>query len=82
MTDMSMPEEDGFQVLRDVRAKSKDIPVVALTALGTLQRERALAEGFTEYLAKPVEPFTLVDAVARVLRPVITDSSDAANSGC
>ena len=67
--DIAMPGGDGYSFLTEVRASSGDVyvPAMALTAYARLEdRERALAAGFDVHLAKPVEPTTLVIAVARL----------------
>jgi CheY-like chemotaxis protein len=67
--DIAMPGGDGYSFLTAVRASSGDVyvPAMALTAYARLEdRERALAAGFDVHLAKPVEPTTLVIAVARL----------------
>lgn len=59
--DISLPEEDGYELIGKVRALELDlgreIPALALTAhAGHEEHARALAAGFHIYLAKPVEP--------------------------
>jgi CheY-like chemotaxis protein len=65
VADIGMPGEDGFALLRRIRARGStrggDVPVLALTAYaGRADRERALAAGFTAHLSKPVEPDDLI----------------------
>lgn len=71
VTDIAMPKEDGFDLLRRVRAlpRSKgNTPIVALTAYTSEEdRRRILAAGFEKYLAKPVAPLELIRCVADVL---------------
>jgi signal transduction histidine kinase/PAS domain-containing protein len=69
VTDIAMPEEDGFALLRRVREKS-DIPVVAVSAIATSadDRRRALDAGFSEFLRKPLDPAQLALAVSAALR--------------
>ena len=67
--DIAMPGGDGYSFLTAVRAMpgGAEVPAVALTAYARVEdRERALAAGFDVHLAKPVEPATLVGAVARL----------------
>jgi PAS domain S-box-containing protein len=59
--DIGMPDEDGYTVMRKVRAlppeKGGAIPAIALTAYGRAEdRVRALAAGFHMHVAKPIEP--------------------------
>lgn len=71
LLDISLPEKDGTEVLREMRrdATLRDLPVVALTAHAMAgDRERFLAEGFDEYLSKPiVDEALLFDAIRRLL---------------
>lgn len=58
VVDIEMPVADGFAVLNQLRALpgNPQIPVLAVTAHAMLgDRERALAAGFSGYLAKPIE---------------------------
>ncbi len=71
ITDIGMPEEDGYTFIRKVRELSSHdggaVPAIALTALARAEdRERALASGFQTHLAKPVEPAELVATVANL----------------
>jgi len=67
--DIGMPGEDGFAVLRRLRARRRDLPAIALTAYaGPDDRERALAAGFQRHLAKPVDAAVLVAAIVALLR--------------
>jgi PAS domain S-box-containing protein len=71
VSDVGMPGEDGYGLIRRVRALPGDAggrtPAVALTAYARLQdRTRALLEGFQLHLPKPVEPDELVAAVANL----------------
>jgi CheY-like chemotaxis protein len=55
--DISLPEMDGTEILRRIRedAELQDLPVVALTAHAMVgDREKYLAAGFNDYVAKPI----------------------------
>jgi CheY-like chemotaxis protein len=72
VTDIGMPEMDGFELLRRVRALTQDrgarIPAIALTAFARSEdRTRALRAGFQVHVSKPVEPAELVATVASVV---------------
>ena len=71
LLDISLPGMDGSEVLQRMRADSRlaGIPVIALTAHAMAgDRERYLAQGFDEYLTKPiVDEQVLLDAIARRL---------------
>ncbi|HEY9606008.1 MAG TPA: PAS domain-containing protein [Allocoleopsis sp.] len=69
LSDISMPEEDGYRLIRQVRALKSEaggqIPAVALTALASSEDEtEAIAAGFQRHLAKPLEPNQLAFVVA------------------
>jgi len=69
VSDLGMPDTDGFALIRRVRElparEGGDTPAVALTAFARLEeRERALVAGFQAHLAKPVDPAELIALVA------------------
>jgi signal transduction histidine kinase len=69
VSDIGMPEEDGYALIRKVRTleekTGKQIPALALTAYAREEdKNRALKAGFQMYQSKPVEPDDLVAAVA------------------
>lgn len=69
VSDVSMPEVDGHELMRRVRELAPDmggrIPAVALTAYGrSIDRIRALSAGFQMHMPKPVEPAELATVVA------------------
>ena len=66
--DVMMPEMDGFETLRRIRATSK-LPVIMLTARSSdRDKVRGLESGADDYLAKPFNPDELSARVAAVLR--------------
>jgi PAS domain S-box-containing protein len=74
VSDLAMPGEDGFMLLRALRAGVADrrrrLPAIAVTAYETPEnRLRAAEAGFDRYLTKPLDPLTLSRAVAEVARP-------------
>jgi signal transduction histidine kinase/CheY-like chemotaxis protein len=75
IADLGMPVEDGFSFIRSAReSAARDVPAVALSAYAdATTRGRALAAGFTAFLAKPTRVHTLLE-LARTLidasRPV------------
>jgi CheY-like chemotaxis protein len=63
LLDVSLPEMDGGEVLQRIRADQRlsGLPVIALTAHAmTGDREKFLAEGFNDYVAKPIVDETLL----------------------
>ena len=72
VSDIGMPDVDGFELLRRVRSLRQDgggrLPAIALTAFARSEdRTRALRAGFLAHVAKPVEPSELVATVASVV---------------
>jgi CheY-like chemotaxis protein len=72
LTDIAMPGEDGYALMRRVRALPGPvgtIPAVALTAFTDPQSmQNAFAAGFDAHVGKPLEPHVLADALSKVLR--------------
>jgi len=70
VSDVGMPGEDGFDLIRQLRArKTPDahIPAIALTAYAKDEDSaRLLAAGYSRHIPKPVEPHELVRAVAKL----------------
>ncbi len=70
VSDIGMPVEDGYDLLRQVRAcgGGAEIPAVALTAYASVEeRVRALREGFQIHLPKPIDPAELAAVVASLV---------------
>ena len=71
LMDIMMPEVDGYQAVRELRATKQfeGLPVIALSAKASRSdRNEALAAGFDDFLVKPAEVGELVVAMARRLR--------------
>ena len=67
VSDIAMPERDGYWLIAQVRSLEPRRVVPAIAVTGTrYDPARALAEGFHEYLMKPVDPDRLCDAVGRL----------------
>ena len=69
LSDIGLPDKDGYALIRAVRTRSLErggnIPAIALTAYAKSEdRARALACGYQAHLAKPVEPDELIGAIA------------------
>lgn len=72
ISDIGMPEEDGYSLLQRIRSCSnrgiRNVPAIALTAYATeADREKAFAHGFQDHIAKPFDPAEVVGAVSVLL---------------
>lgn len=67
VSDIGMPDEDGYSFIRSVRASGGRTPAIALTAYASAQdAQRAFVAGFQKHVTKPVEPARLVSVVANL----------------
>lgn len=73
LMDIQMPGMDGLVAIRSLRSNSRHskVPILATTAhVMPGDRERCLAAGATEYLAKPLSPRQIITILLRILEPV------------
>jgi CheY-like chemotaxis protein len=72
LSDIGMPEMDGYALIRRVRALSapmKSIPAIAVTAYARAEdRQRSLLAGYQMHISKPVETPELIAAIASLLK--------------
>jgi two-component system, NtrC family, response regulator AtoC len=68
LTDLKMPHMDGMQVLKALRDRGDDVPVIVLTAFGTIETAvAAMKLGASDYIIRPFEMETIELAVTRAL---------------
>lgn len=68
VSDVQMPNLDGHSLLKRIRSRNPDLPVVLMTAYGTVQKAvDAMRCGAADYLMKPFAADVLVDMVSRYL---------------
>src|SRR5437870_7325566 len=68
LSDLRLPEGDGFGVLRAAKESDPELPVIVMTAFASIQDAvAAVKEGALDFLAKPVEPDHLLLMVERAL---------------
>jgi CheY-like chemotaxis protein len=67
VSDLAMPEQDGFDLVTYLRRNGygpERLPAIAFTAFaGAEDRQRALAAGFQAFLTKPVDPTDLITTI-------------------
>lgn len=68
ITDLKMPMFDGIEVLQVVKQKDPDIPVIVITAFGTLEAaEEAVHRGAYDFITKPFRKEQILVAIERAL---------------
>ncbi len=70
LLDLRLPYEDGYEVLKKLRASErwKDVPVVAVTAEASVEQMRKAKEaGFDGFIGKPLDPDRFPDQIRRIL---------------
>lgn len=78
VTDIQMPELDGYQLLAHIRADVRlhALPVVALTAYSMPgDQERVMRAGFDGYMSKPIDPETILQEIRTYLDRRGSDSA-------
>lgn len=70
VVDLSLPDDDGIEVIRQMRLASPHLKILAISGfmVGDLPRQ-VLAAGATETLPKPTTPETLLHAIYRLIEP-------------
>ncbi|MEH2203147.1 MAG: response regulator [Nostoc sp.] len=72
ISDIGMPDMDGYTLIRQIRKQPPDrggeIPAIALTAYaGEIDRQQALAAGFQHHISKPIELEVLIQAILTIV---------------
>ncbi|MHC5852202.1 hybrid sensor histidine kinase/response regulator [Nostoc sp.] len=73
ISDIGMPDMDGYTLIRQIRKQSPDrggeIPAIALTAYaGEIDRQQALTAGFQQHISKPIELEVLIQAILTIVK--------------
>lgn len=71
VSDIGMPDIDGYMLIQQVRALAKEqgglLPAIALTAFaGEINQQLAIKAGFQRHISKPIEPTTLITAITEL----------------
>ena len=72
ISDIGMPDEDGYELIRKIRALPGEeggrTPAIALTGYASRKdRERALTAGYQQHMAKPIEQADMIAAIASLI---------------
>ncbi|MFA5072340.1 MAG: sigma-54 dependent transcriptional regulator [Nitrospirota bacterium] len=68
LTDLKLPRKDGFEVLKAVREENPLLPVIVMTAFGTIETAvKAVKEGAYDFLTKPFDTDHLLVLIKRAL---------------
>ena len=68
VSDVRMPQQDGFDLIAAVRAIDREIPIVLMTGHGDIPMAlRAMRDGAWDFLEKPADPLHLIETVRRAL---------------
>ncbi len=73
LSDLSMPDVDGWELLYQFRREPQaaDVPVIALTAHAMAgDKERGMAAGFQGYITKPIDPLRFIQQLVDILSSV------------
>jgi CheY-like chemotaxis protein len=74
LSDIGMPDMDGYMLMQQVRAlpsQGAQVPAIALTAYaGDFNQKQALAAGFQKHISKPIEPEKLIQVVSSLIKSV------------
>ena|SRR5687767_11359090 len=72
LSDLYMPQMNGWELLERARLRGMRAPAAAITAHSSLDsRSRCVAAGFCTCIGKPLAPSTLVDLVREMVRPAV-----------
>ena len=84
LMDCQMPVLDGYAATRALRRQPqlRDLPVIAMTANAMVgDRDKVLAAGMNDHIAKPIKIDELFATLARWVRPATAESPDVENAG-
>jgi two-component system response regulator FlrC len=77
VTDIQMPRMDGHALLKHIRKRWPDLPVMIMTAYGSIEKAvQAMRDGAVDYMTKPFEAEVLVNMVGQYINNNNTDTSE------
>ena len=83
LMDLQMPEMDGYQATASLRSDPRfnGLPIIAMTAHATIEeRQRCLAAGMNDHIAKPIDPGNLFETVRRHYKASSAPDSNSTQS--
>jgi len=80
VTDIRMPKMDGLALLRHVRERRPDLPVILITAYGTIgDAVEAIRSGAFDYISKPFDEAELLRVVGNAVRTSVATAKEGGN---
>ena len=77
VTDIQMPRMDGHALLKHIRKRWPDLPVMIMTAYGSIEKAvQAMRDGAVDYMTKPFEAEVLVNMVGQYINTNNTETSE------
>jgi signal transduction histidine kinase/DNA-binding response OmpR family regulator len=74
ISDIGMPSQDGYSLIKQLRSRRADLPAIAITAYAREEdRQQVIAAGFQTYLTKPIEPEAVITAITTLNIPTISN---------
>ncbi|MGH7826942.1 MAG: response regulator [Candidatus Binatia bacterium] len=67
ITDLVMPQMNGFKLIQSVRSISPETPVILVTAYLSMHSAKTILQGSAEFIGKPVDPEVLLATVRQLL---------------
>ena len=68
LLDIRLPDIDGYQVARRIKALNPSIPIIAQTAYATSEdKKKCMKEGFSDYIAKPIDADMLLTKINYIM---------------
>jgi len=69
ISDITMPKMNGLEMIAEIKRKSKDIPIILLSAYSDKEKLlQAIDIGVTKYLIKPIDPEELLDTISKIIQ--------------
>ncbi|WP_455200432.1 sigma-54-dependent transcriptional regulator [Kaarinaea lacus] len=77
VTDIQMPRMDGHALLKHIKKRWPDLPVMIMTAYGSIEKAvQAMRDGAVDYMTKPFEAEVLVNMVGQYINTTSTESNE------